>query len=125
MQENETKTSNFLENIMTDAAKQAIGDNAKWRRCSPDHPPCAVCKEPIFGVPLRLFSTGKPVYEMAFHMKCVFQEGTLVGDDDEDPPLAGYGDCFCGICKTRRKCPHLSKVAQHNFAVQFDHGRTY
>ncbi len=87
-------------------------DIANWRSCSPDHPPCAICKNPITdGIPLRAFDEKRNL-EIAFHMKCCSIPGRvypLEGDETDEEIAENEENVECFYCKKLEKCPHISE----------------
>ena len=110
---NETKLD-FMDDLMNDAAKAAMRDASNWRTCSPDCPPCAMCRKIITGgCPLRAFNGDR---EIAFHDKCCLKEGTMPADPNEE--VDGWGAIIeCVVCEQRETCPHLSDEERKHWTV--------
>lgn len=70
-----SEQENGLTNLFTPEATKMVNEPSKWRECSPDHPPCALCGKLIHvGMPVRAFKPEKN-QEIAFHLYCAFGLG--------------------------------------------------
>lgn len=89
------ESERFLDQNLTEKAKEISKDLSNWRTDSPDRPPCAICGDIIDrGIPLRMW-TENGEYEISFHFYCVLKDVQVVpsceycehwdtGEDDWD-----------------------------------------
>lgn len=124
-----------LKSQMSDLALSTLRNPEKWRGCSPDHPPCALCKKVIRGVPLNLFSK-KNNKALSFHTFCALPESRSILNDlpckesgfnelgeiicTKTNQKVSPGDCgtcienlpdylVCINCDKRRECKHIDR----------------
>jgi hypothetical protein len=91
--------------LLSAKARLIANDSTNWRKCKPDHPPCAICKEIIPGIPLRLFEGD---LEIAFHPACAINRY----DDCTTAPQ--INDVSCWWCKDVGTCPHVSDTVKYD-----------
>lgn len=77
-------------------ATEAYENQENWHSCSPDNPPCAVCKKLIRNVPLRLFNTSKNT-ELDFHFDCTGMK-SFPNEDEENEFIE------CEFCEQFHQC---------------------
>lgn len=95
----------------SDKVKKIILNKQNWRNCSPDNPPCGMCKNPIYeDVPIRLFNENNNT-EIAFHPDCAFKEGTFAIEPESEDWIKGNMEMiFCFHCEDLDKCTFINKI---------------
>lgn len=90
--------------LLSAKARLIANDGNNWRKCKPDHPPCAICKKIIAGIPLRLFEGD---LEIAFCPACAIDRycgaSTLM-----TPPSKNE----CLSCMDIETCIHVSDTVK-------------
>lgn len=97
---------NKILNKITEKKIQCI-----WRSCSPDNPPCAICKRIITEMPIRLTNIKQnKAKEIALHIKCINDLGIEISPIPENEFLSKYfyGLLECKFCADLSKCQALS-----------------
>lgn len=77
-------------------------DRRNWRFCSPDTPPCALCKRLITSGGIFLRSGMK---QIAFHTECGNPD--LASEIKQSPPSI---ENSCLDCGNVNDCPHINKA---------------
>lgn len=98
--------------ILKSELKLFIENKDNWRECSPDWPPCCICKRIISIAGIRLFNeNGK---ELSFHITCINNQlkEKLIPNVSNEEFLPNNTDfnliMQCNYCKEFKDCNFLS-----------------
>ena len=91
---------------LTKPAREKMENLDNWRTCSPDHPPCAICKMPIlYHAPLRMFDNSRNL-EIAFHLECALENSHHVDSIDPESEFE-LDEIYCLYCEFLVSCNHI------------------
>ena len=101
---------------------EIVKNMENWRDCSPDQPPCAICKMPILDMPMRLETNNK---EISFHFGCAM-DGDFPEEEEAEFLEGADDDVYCYSCDDLMDCPHVHEnlkkaVKKDNIFFNIEH----